>query len=1154
MDPPDIQQAWMKPVLGRVSVKVLCWCTLRKKLGATNAKKAIGVFHANKTDEEGPPRVQNHMETLMDKMQASQDTVTGSRGNLPSLGNHHRGYSNLDPFTSSGLLTQRSNCLPVLPTHRHQTRNMVNAASSSSGLLSLAVQSKLSQSAPRIIEPLLCANYVLQARAHIQTRLGSHEPISQQKGPILDLQTASPLRTPNQLAPLDLRQKDNRAAPVQKQSVPLKPISKGPVPKIHLRRRFARGTPPTSSITTMDGSEDSGSNSSSQSRTVLIDDDYERLISEDIPLVFTEARDLKHPEEDLGFCNGKTGQGLKAMPKTLSVSLMSIQLQGPELVNCMTLTNCKNAIQHHNTRPTNTVKTKIVIPSNSNSNTNDRHKSVNQADSTCERFQADKPATLKDLKTDEVVSCKTKGAKLNTSSALRDTPLKCSVHNKSADLKRAKLKKGITKESSAHCKLKTKLCIDRLNLNKAAKKLSLSNQSREIARTREQIAEEDSDSFVKSKLKPVIKVGRTTNALLACMKGTNSAHSRKANPDKVCKSRAQQSPAYSELKSARKSNSPEETGPQRLKSALDFITYKDMFTTIQNEADGPAIYEMFAGPIYDHLRNPISCQNNQWQPVPSRKSHQVKCRSLKQVQINMRNPTEATVVSTKAKVKLLSSWVKPRLIAATKAAHKKERNTKLETTSVFSNDGEIHHGSLQKSECAMINIGEEVLPGQKSEKIEEESTCTIYGHLQIHMEEGYFNSSAVKTQPESGNQTTTESSKDNQVPATDTWTSFQSSGPTDMSVVYKKFLDDVGDGPLTDDLLQRLAEELSSLDAKDISVGPCPQNLEMEHQKGGNHMLNKNNYPGTTSMTLAGLHKSGLGDNISWTKGEVLGRGAYGTVYCGLTNQGQLIAVKQVTLKASDPEVARRQYNRLQREVELLKTLSHANIVGFLGTSFHQHMASIFMEYIPGGSIASILHRFGPLPERIIGLYTYQILKGVAYLHLNRVIHRDLKGNNVMLMPTGVIKLIDFGCARRISCVSHTTNNSGELLKSVCGTPYWMAPEVINETGYDRKSDIWSVGCTVFEMATGKPPLAHMDKIAALFYIGGKKGFMPSLPEEFSKSAKEFVSICLTSDQTLRPCADQLLQHSFILRNRAVFTTWKAKKTHFCRHSDGLCG
>uniref|UniRef100_A0A3B5M729 Mitogen-activated protein kinase kinase kinase 19 n=1 Tax=Xiphophorus couchianus TaxID=32473 RepID=A0A3B5M729_9TELE len=251
-----------------------------------------------------------------------------------------------------------------------------------------------------------------------------------------------------------------------------------------------------------------------------------------------------------------------------------------------------------------------------------------------------------------------------------------------------------------------------------------------------------------------------------------------------------------------------------------------------------------------------------------------------------------------------------------------------------------------------------------------------------------------------------------------------------------------------------------------------------------------------------------------------------------------------------------REYNRLQGEVELLKTLCHSNIVGFLGTSLYQHVVSIFMEYIPGGSIASILHRFGPLPERVLALYTHQILEGVAFLHQNRVIHRDLKGNNVMLMPTGVIKLIDFGCARRLSCLNHTAPNSGELLKSIHGTPYWMAPEIINESGYGRKSDIWSVGCTVFEMATGKPPLAHMDKMAALFYIGARRGLMPSLPDGFSENAKDFVKICLTSDQSVRPSADQLLKHSFIPKGHtSIKYCEKRKSSCLLRHSPlGLHG
>nr|XP_060631924.1 mitogen-activated protein kinase kinase kinase 19 [Anolis sagrei ordinatus] len=268
-------------------------------------------------------------------------------------------------------------------------------------------------------------------------------------------------------------------------------------------------------------------------------------------------------------------------------------------------------------------------------------------------------------------------------------------------------------------------------------------------------------------------------------------------------------------------------------------------------------------------------------------------------------------------------------------------------------------------------------------------------------------------------------------------------------------------------------------------------------------------------------------DSVLWTKGEILGKGAYGTVYCGLTSQGHLIAVKQVPLNIHDQTGNEKEYQKLQEEVEILKNLTHINIVGYLGTSLEDSIVSIFMEFVPGGSISSIIHRFGPLPEMVFCKYTQQIVQGVAYLHENGVVHRDIKGNNIMLMPNGVIKLIDFGCAKRLAYAS-LTNTHSEPLKSVHGTPYWMAPEVINESGYGRKSDIWSIGCTVFEMATGKPPLASMDRIAAMFYIGAHRGLMPSLPRHCSKKATDFVHLCLTRNQFDRPTAVQLLQHSFI--------------------------
>lgn len=149
-------------------------------------------------------------------------------------------------------------------------------------------------------------------------------------------------------------------------------------------------------------------------------------------------------------------------------------------------------------------------------------------------------------------------------------------------------------------------------------------------------------------------------------------------------------------------------------------------------------------------------------------------------------------------------------------------------------------------------------------------------------------------------------------------------------------------------------------------------------------------------------------------------------------------------------------------------------IFRYKGASLEKNVVSIFMQYVPGGSLATNIKRFGALDEEIFSRYTKQILEGVAYLHENGVIHRDIKGGNIMLSEKGRIKLIDFGCAKRIlglrlEC-SGSERTSGRIMMSMRGTPYWMAPEVIQEVACGPKSDIWSVGCTVFEMATTKPP------------------------------------------------------------------------------------
>lgn len=262
---------------------------------------------------------------------------------------------------------------------------------------------------------------------------------------------------------------------------------------------------------------------------------------------------------------------------------------------------------------------------------------------------------------------------------------------------------------------------------------------------------------------------------------------------------------------------------------------------------------------------------------------------------------------------------------------------------------------------------------------------------------------------------------------------------------------------------------------------------------------------------------------IKWKKGRLIGKGAFGKVWEGLMDSAKLIAVKEVELDVENDEKAKQQYNKLQLEVDILRSLDHRNIVSYLGTSMEAGAVYIFMEYISGGSIQSLVRRFGPQNDRQIQHYTKQILKGLNYLHFNGIIHRDIKGANIMVTHKGLVKLIDFGCAKRY-CEQAGTSYA---FHSVRGTPYWMAPEVICGSGYGRRSDIWSTGCTVHEMVTTHPPWGDLPPEAAMFKIGVGQT-IPSLPDHVSPSLREFYHLCLIRDSLKRPTAHELLQTDFI--------------------------
>ncbi|XP_030923637.1 mitogen-activated protein kinase kinase kinase NPK1 isoform X1 [Quercus lobata] len=277
---------------------------------------------------------------------------------------------------------------------------------------------------------------------------------------------------------------------------------------------------------------------------------------------------------------------------------------------------------------------------------------------------------------------------------------------------------------------------------------------------------------------------------------------------------------------------------------------------------------------------------------------------------------------------------------------------------------------------------------------------------------------------------------------------------------------------------------------------------------------------------LPPVPKSDDAPPIRWRRGELIGCGAFGRVYMGMNlDSGELLAVKQVsiTTNSASKEKTQAHIRELEEEVKLLKNLSHPNIVRYLGTAREHDSLNILLEFVPGGSISSLLGKFGSFPESVIRMYTKQLLLGLEYLHKNGIMHRDIKGANILVDNKGCIKLADFGASKQV--VELATINGAKSMK---GTPYWMAPEVILQTGHSFSADIWSVGCTVIEMATGKPPWSQQyQEVAALFHIGTTKSH-PPIPEHLSAEAKDFLLKCLQKEPDLRHVASDLLQHPFV--------------------------
>ncbi|XP_028842856.1 mitogen-activated protein kinase kinase kinase 3 [Denticeps clupeoides] len=262
---------------------------------------------------------------------------------------------------------------------------------------------------------------------------------------------------------------------------------------------------------------------------------------------------------------------------------------------------------------------------------------------------------------------------------------------------------------------------------------------------------------------------------------------------------------------------------------------------------------------------------------------------------------------------------------------------------------------------------------------------------------------------------------------------------------------------------------------------------------------------------------------VTWRRGKLLGQGAFGRVYlCYDVDTGRELAAKQVQFDPDSPETSK-EVSALECEIQLLKNLHHERIAQYYGClrDHSEKTLTIFMEFMPGGSVKDQLKAYGALTENVTRKYTRQILEGVSYLHSNMIVHRDIKGANILRDLAGNVKLGDFGASKRLQTICMSTSG----VRSVTGTPYWMSPEVISGEGYGRKADVWSLGCTVVEMLTEKPPWAEYEAMAAIFKIATQPT-NPLLPSHISDHTHDFLQRIFVEARQ-RPSADELLRHAF---------------------------